>query len=187
MMKIGLLGGAFDPVHLGHLAVAKAVLRELQLDKVWFLPSGCHRDKSAVAGFERRIDWLERAVADEQKFEVKNWDKGDGRVCYTADLLERLPRGDCEYFFIIGEDNAKGLAGWHRFEWLMENVRFVVVSRQDAGDWQKLDYAHKLQYVQMEPVDVCSAKIRGCPERYGKFLPAGIRKEVATFYGKKVG
>ncbi len=185
MMKIGLLGGAFDPVHLGHLAVARAVLNELKLDKVWFLPSGCHRFKDQVASFQMRRGWLAKALAKEEAFEVKDWDKGDGEVCYTADLLERLPSQGYQYFFIIGEDNAGALSSWHRFQWLLEKVRFVVVARKSQKSWRQLDYAQMLKFVQMDPVDISSAQIRSCPRSYAKFLPKAIKQEVVEFYTRK--
>ncbi len=182
MEKIGLLGGAFDPVHLGHLAVARAVLQELRLDKVWFLPSGCHRFKQQVADFDRRKRWLEQAVAGQPNFVVQDFDKGDGGVCYTADLLEKLPQKNREYFFVVGEDNVAGLSSWHRFDYLLANVRFVVVSRKGAKAWQGLDYADKLEFVQMDFVDVSSSQIRAFPECYADFLSSAIKADVVSFY-----
>ncbi len=182
MKRVGLLGGAFDPVHLGHLAVARAVLADLELDKVCFLPSGNHHFKDEVADFSQRKSWLEKVLADEKSFEVLDWDKGDGSVCYTADLLKRVPQKGIEYFFIIGEDNVATVKDWHCSEWLLENVQFVVVSRKGSDSWQTLDYAEKMRFVQMDFVDVCSSDIREAPKRLEAFVPAVIRDEVVSFY-----
>ncbi len=181
-MRVGLLGGAFDPVHAGHIAVARAVQSAIALDAVWFLPSGCHRFKDEVAGFNQRMSWLERALAGERAFLAKDWDKGNGTICYTADLLERLPSDGVEYFFIIGQDNVATLQSWHRFEWLLDNVEFVVVSRRCKSTWQELDYADKLHFVQMDLVDVCSADIRQSPRSFARYLPEVIKDEVVSFY-----
>ena len=192
-MKIGLLGGAFEALcsNLGHLAVARAVLNRVEVGhKVWFLPSRLSPLQSIEVDKvwlhrQMRRGWLAKALAKEEAFEVKDWDKGDGEVCYTADLLERLPSQGYQYFFIIGEDNAGALSSWHRFQWLLEKVRFVVVARKSQKSWRQLDYAQMLKFVQMDPVDISSAQIRSCPRSYAKFLPKAIKQEVVEFYTRK--
>ncbi len=182
MKRVGLLGGAFDPVHIGHLSVAEAVQSELELDEIWFLPSGNHRFKEEFADFDSRQKWLTKAVANCDKFKVVDFDKGDGDVSYTAELIRKISSLGHKYYFIIGEDNVAGLGDWYDIEWLLENIQFVVVSRKNRECWKGINYLNKLVFIDMDLVEISSSQIRKNPKGYASFIPEQVREEIVNFY-----
>ncbi len=184
MKRIGLLGGAFDPVHIGHLSAADTVQKALGLNEIWFLPSGNHRFKDEFADFETRKKWLVGAVASYDKFKVMDFDKSAGEVSYTAELIKKIFSLGHKYYFIIGEDNVGGLGEWHDIEWLLENIQFVVVSRKNKDCWHGLNHLDRLEFVGMDLVNVSSSQIRENPRRFSSFLPMEVREEIVDFYEK---
>lgn len=183
MSKIGLLGGAFDPIHCGHIALAKAAQDRLGLEQIWLLPSGRHRFKQEKAPFSLRFSWVERAVAAYPGLEARRDDCQAG-ISYTSELVQNLP-SEHRYYFLIGADNLPGLPQWHRFAWLWENLRFVVVERPGAAKLRTDDpLADKLIRLPMEPQAISSSQIRENPFLWQNKLPKVIRKEVLDFYGE---
>ncbi|MBC8384771.1 MAG: nicotinate (nicotinamide) nucleotide adenylyltransferase [Candidatus Cloacimonetes bacterium] len=165
-MKIGLLGGSFNPIHNGHIAVAKSVLKQLALDKIWFLPTGKHPLKynSTFLSFEKRYCLIKKTVSSYPDFEVYDFDRFENKPNYTDELIKKIkrlfPRN--VFYFIIGEDNVGELPAWHNYKWLLENVRIVVVNRtaSERTKWKKLDFIDKLVFINMPPVDISSTNIR---------------------------
>ncbi|MEA1973507.1 MAG: nicotinate-nucleotide adenylyltransferase [Candidatus Cloacimonadota bacterium] len=165
MNRIGLFGGTFNPLHLGHIKVAKTVLHNLNLDKILFLPSGNPVLKSVndLLDFAKRCEIIEKILIDFPKFEISRLDRSEGKKSYTSILLRKLLKNsNKKYYFIIGEDNVTQLPLWNEFEWLIENVKFVVVSRsiENSAEQKNLNYYEKLKFVQMQPIDISSSQIR---------------------------
>lgn len=131
-MKLGILGGTFDPVHVGHLAAASAAIDCAQLEHVLFIPSARppHRP-AAHASAEARLEMCRLAVAGESRFEVSDVEVRRGGPSYTSDTLRQLQRarpGD-ELHLILGWDAAKLFRSWHEPEAVLELALFVVVAR----------------------------------------------------------
>lgn len=132
MAKIVIFGGTFDPVHRGHLAVARAALRRLQLDKLIFIPAGVppHKQHKPRAAFRHRFAMLKLATAREPRFTVSRLEASG--VHYSIDTVRRIKRslkqGD-RLFFLIGIDAFCDIATWHRAEELLRECEFVVAVR----------------------------------------------------------
>jgi nicotinate (nicotinamide) nucleotide adenylyltransferase len=191
-MKIGLLGGTFNPIHNGHLEVAKAVMEHLSLDEIWFLPTGNHPFKTDkfVLSYETRYALIEKAIADNPKFAAKSFDAPQKRFNYTADLMKYLYSHyqSEDFYFIIGEDNVKELPYWHKFEWLLKNVKFVVINRSQAEIPTDLAYLKKLIFFEMKPVDISSTQIRKdilAGKSIQNDVPIAISSEIYKLYSKK--
>ena len=135
MANIGIFGGTFDPVHRGHLAVARAALRRLRLEKVIFLPAGVppHKQHKARAAFRHRFAMLKLATAGEARFAVSRLEASG--VHYSIDTVRRMKRSlkkSDRLFFLLGMDAFHDIATWHRAEELLRECEFVVASRRGA-------------------------------------------------------
>ncbi|HPR18136.1 MAG TPA: nicotinate-nucleotide adenylyltransferase [Candidatus Cloacimonadota bacterium] len=190
-MKIGILGGSFDPLHFGHLALAETALKALKLDKILFLPSGNHPFKKniTVLPAAQRLELVEKCLTAFPAFEASGLDMEDENTSYTADLIRKLRTiyPDDELFFICGDDVVTELPYWHEWKWLLENVHFVVAQRPstDRDNWQHLDYLEFITFIQMKPHDISSTDIR---EKVKKgesiqgLVPPQIESEIISLY-----
>jgi nicotinate-nucleotide adenylyltransferase len=132
-MKVGILGGTFDPVHLGHLAAAKEVKAGLRLDEVLFVPAGRPwlKGDAGVLGAEHRLAMLRLALGGRPDFKIDTIELDRPGPTYTVDTLAKLRRHspDDELFFIIGADNLAQLPRWRESERIISLCRLVVVPR----------------------------------------------------------
>jgi nicotinate-nucleotide adenylyltransferase len=136
--KIGLLGGTFDPVHNGHLAVANHVRHALKLDSIWFIPAARpphkagHADGREISGFAHRIAMLEGALAGNSTFVISDIEAKRNSPSYSIDTIKLLiPRlgENAALFFIIGADAFLEIETWKQYQELPNLVHFVVISR----------------------------------------------------------
>jgi nicotinate-nucleotide adenylyltransferase len=136
--KIGLLGGTFDPVHNGHLAVANHVLETFGLDAIWFIPAAQpphkegHANGRDISGFDHRLAMLQKATADKNSFVVSDIEVKRPLPSYSIDtiniLLEQIGE-QTDLHFIIGADAFLEIDTWKRFRELPNLVNFVIISR----------------------------------------------------------
>lgn len=133
MERIGIFGGSFDPVHAGHLALARRALEAVPLDRVLFAPAADSPFKIGRmhASAEDRLAMLGLALAGEPRFGICRADLDRGGVSYTVDLVSdvRAAHPDAELFFLVGADSLAGLHGWHRANELVCLCRFVGFGR----------------------------------------------------------
>jgi nicotinate-nucleotide adenylyltransferase len=136
--KIGLLGGTFDPVHNGHLAVADHVLNVLNLEGIWFIPAALpphkpgHVDDLEITSYGHRFAMLERAVAVNSSFIVSDIESKRATPSYSIDTINILIQSSQEpiiFYFIIGADAFLEIDTWKRFKELPDLVNFIVISR----------------------------------------------------------
>lgn len=133
-MRRGLLGGTFDPIHNGHLALAAAASRALELDELWFLPVGkpWMRPAAPIAGPEDRATMVSLAIEGHQCFRLSRAEIDREGETYTVDTLEEFNRTgvlDEEMVFIMGADAVAGLHLWKGPERILELVRIAVALR----------------------------------------------------------
>jgi nicotinate-nucleotide adenylyltransferase len=133
-MKIGILGGTFDPVHRGHLAIAEEVMGRLSLDTVLFIPAGqpWMKERSAITPAQHRVEMLWLAISGRPGFELSTLEIERQGPTYTVDTLaelkDRLGEG-AELFFIMGVGNLEELPRWHEPARLISLCKMVVVPR----------------------------------------------------------
>jgi nicotinate-nucleotide adenylyltransferase len=132
-MKLGLFGGSFDPVHLGHLLVAQAAIEESGLDRLFFIPAAQSpfKPESKPAPAPNRLQWLRLALASKVNCEIDEQEIRRGGVSYTIetvrDYAKRFP--EAELFYLIGADNAAKLPEWREANELARLAQFVVTPR----------------------------------------------------------
>ena len=133
MQSLGIYGGSFDPVHLGHLLVAQAAIEELGLDRLFFVPAAHSPFKPAhqPAPASTRIQLLRLALAGKTNCEVDDQEIRRGGTSYTVDTLRNYAAGfpGAKLFYLIGADNAAKLGEWREPETLAKLVEFVAVPR----------------------------------------------------------
>ena len=134
-MKLGLFGGTFDPVHIGHLLLAEQCREQCALDAVWFLPCGSppHKRSREITAGRHRMKMLELAVAGHEGFAVSDRELKREGTSYTVDTLTeiRSERPDCELFFLIGADSLHDLPTWREPKRILELATVVAVNRGD--------------------------------------------------------
>ena len=188
-MKIGILGGTFDPIHLGHLEAASAAKRALSLDRVLLLPSRTppHRPTEPRASVYHRFAMAAIAAA-EHDFSVSDLEVRREGPSYTALTLEALHREGFkpeQLFFITGSDAFAEVGTWHDYPRILQMANFVVVSRPGAprpsalipGPQSSIPSAPTLYSVEANTPDVSSTDIRrrvGAGEPIDGLVPSGV-------------
>jgi nicotinate-nucleotide adenylyltransferase len=179
-MRIGLMGGTFDPVHYGHLVIAEVARVKFSLDRVIWLPAGDppHKKAYAVSGQEYRYAMVVLATASNEHFEVSRWEIERPTPSYSIETLEHFREigpGD-ELFFITGADAILEILTWRRHEDVIRACQFIAVTRPgyDLGRLKgqlPADYLERIHLLTAPGVDISSTAIRkrvrsGEPIRY---------------------
>lgn len=134
--RVGILGGTFDPVHIGHLRGALEVAELMGLDELRLLPNARppHRDTPQVTP-ENRLAMVTRAVEGVDHLSVDARELSRDKPSYTIDTLESIRSelaADDQLFLVLGWDAFCGLPGWHRWEELLQHCHILVLQRPDA-------------------------------------------------------
>ena len=159
--RVGLFGGSFDPVHLGHLILAEAALEELQLERIIFIPAALSpfkMERPPAASDESRLAMLREAIASEARFSVDDRELSRKGPSYTIDTVREL-LGDypgVRFIYLIGADNLKELPRWHEIEELRNLVDFAVLDRGKAPELESCELP-----VVRRRIDLSSTEIRG--------------------------
>jgi nicotinate-nucleotide adenylyltransferase len=132
-LRVGILGGAFNPPHIGHLVCAQEALIQLELEKVLFVPTGepPHRQIEQDPGPDARYRMCELAIEGNEHFELSRVELDRAGPSYTSDTLRQLHESspDDELFLILGSDQAGNLSRWHEPEAVLELATVAVVER----------------------------------------------------------
>jgi nicotinate-nucleotide adenylyltransferase len=179
-MNIGVLGGTFDPIHIGHLTLAEVVKEKLHLSEVIFVPAGnpYFKVQNNISDVRRRLAMVQLAIADNPGFKISLLEVERLGPSYSVDTLSEMRRGlnrDDELFFILGWDILAELPGWREPEKLIKLCRLVAVPRvgYDPPDLNSLEAAipgisGRVIVLDEPEVNVSSSVIR---ERFAKGLP----------------
>jgi nicotinate-nucleotide adenylyltransferase len=134
-MKIAIYGGTFDPIHHGHLILARQAMEELKLDLVSFVPAAesPFKPNHQSTPAHHRLEMVRLAIQNESGFIVDALEVERGGTSFSIDTVLAIGKKfpDAELFFLLGEDNADHLREWHRFAELERLLQFVVLSRTD--------------------------------------------------------
>lgn len=159
--RVGVLGGTFDPVHLGHVAAANTARQHLHLDRVLFVVAGDPWQKrgQVKASPNDRLDLVAAAVADQPGLEVCDLEVKRNLPSVTADTLEDLVAPGRELFLILGADAVANMSTWRRLEETRDLATVVVMER--AGELASPPGpGWKVEHVAMPTVNVSSSAIR---------------------------
>lgn len=169
-MRLGILGGTFDPPHNGHLQIADAAQAQLALDRVLFAPAGVQplkRDRYTSPP-EQRAEMVARAIAGRPGFELSRIDLDRPGPHYSVDLL-RIASGiypGAQFWFIIGADSLGDLLRWRDPQGLIELTRLAVARRPGLQpDWPALDAAlpdlrDRIDWIDAPPIEISGHDIR---------------------------
>ena len=169
-MKIGILGGTFNPVHIGHLILAEEAREKLGLDKVIFVPTYLppHKDNSDIAPAPERLSMVKLAIKDNRNFSVSDVEiKRDGRS-YTIDTIKEF-KGiypNDELYFIIGSDLISYLDDWKDLQEILKIVKFIVATR--PGYPLERIPSH-ITTIPIRAVDISAFEIRQCVKHHTSF------------------
>ena len=185
-MKVGIFPGSFNPVHIGHLALANYVVEYGEFDEVWFMitPHNPLKKKSELMDQEIRLAWLEKAIGDYPKFKTCTIEWGMPQPTYTINTLQKLrimfPENTFE--LIIGSDNWETFHRWKDYQLILKNFKTWIYPRLGAG---KTIFNHpNVNMVKGAPkMEISSTFIRKSIRR-GKdvrfLLPSGIYEDIVA-------
>lgn len=189
-VKIGIMGGTFDPVHLGHLQCAKVVADKLELDKVLFMPANIpnFKQNKHVTAASDRLKMCKLAIEDfnDDRFGVSDFELWRDGVTYTSDTLEMLKKdlfSNADLFFICGSDSAYSVDSWHKATQIFENATIVSVGRKGYKKNVVLEnklkdkFDNKIMFIEADVVDISSSKLRDI---------LNDRNNASTFMSSKV-
>jgi nicotinate-nucleotide adenylyltransferase len=181
MGHIGILGGTFNPPHMGHLIMAQEALDQLDLDRVVFMPVAVppHKEAREDPGADARVELCRLAVAGDERFEVSTLEVERGGASFTVDTLRVLHDREPEHdlTFIVGGDMAQSLPAWREPEAILALATLAVAEREGVRRediTRRLDPLHdgdRVVFFDMPRIDVSSSTIRrrvadGRPIRY---------------------
>ena len=193
MPRVGILGGAFNPPHLGHLVCAQEARVQLELDRVLLVPVGeaPHRTLADDPGAEARLEMTELAVEGDPCLSVSRIELDRPGPSYTADTLAALREQapDDELTLILGGDQAAALPTWHQPERVLELARVAAVERVDwareriVRSVASLTGADRLTFIHMPLIDISSSDLR---ERAARGMPLRylVSERVAEYIGE---
>lgn len=190
-MNIGIMGGTFNPIHNGHLALAKAAMEQFPLDTVWFMPSGlpAHKSNAELTDGSHRLKMTELALAGQKGFEASDFELKQKGYTYTADTLSELARlyPDDTFYFIIGGDSLMKFLSWRSPDVILKKAVLLAAGRhgfseeelQTQAEFLQNTYNAKVYFVEMEEIAISSHEIRaycrqGQYEKISEYLPKTV-------------
>jgi nicotinate-nucleotide adenylyltransferase len=192
-VRVGILGGTFNPPHLAHLVCAQEAYRELGLDQVTFIPAGTppHKPVAAEPGAEHRLELCRLAIAGDDRFAVSDLELRRDGPSYTVDTLDVLSKHapSTELFLILGGDIAAGLPRWHQPERVLELATVAIAERRGTAKasvqraLDELTGGDRARFFQMPRIGISSTMVRRRvrarqPIRY--FVPDGVAGYIET-------
>lgn len=160
-MRIGLMGGTFDPVHLAHLIAASEVCEKLDLDEVIFIPAGNPWQKAGteISPADTRLQLVDLAIKDDPRFRSSDIEIRRAGPTYAVDTVRELlsENPDNQYFWIVGADVLVGMPTWHEFNELRNIVQIVAVNRNGIS---QADVSFDYLFVEIPEFRISSTEIR---------------------------
>lgn len=162
--RLGLFGGTFDPIHLGHLILAERAFEKLKLDQLIFIPAKISPYKTNLpppAPAEDRVAMIKLAIARRSNWSLDTRELLRKGVSFTIDTVREIQQEHqgATFFLFIGEDQLLGLTGWKESEELQKLVTFVVLSRKWEG--KKTDLSFRIDSILLDwDIDISSTEVR---------------------------
>ena len=160
-MKIGILGGTFDPPHEAHLEIANRSIKQFTLDKVIFIPSGNPWQKKDATSYQHRYEMTKILIEDSNYFEISDIENSEQNPSYTFETLNKLNHPKEKLYFILGSDAAINIKTWKNYELLPNLVNFLIALRsEDNIDILDKNFPFKYQIISGEKLDLSSSTFR---------------------------
>lgn len=172
-MKIGIMGGTFDPIHNGHLMLGTAAYRKFHLDEIWFLPNGNppHKSTDTIGSMaDHRVEMVKKAIQGYAHFKVESYEAESHEISYSYQTMEHLQavHPDHEFYFIIGADSLFSLEKWKNPQRLLKICTVLAAKRDSKTSCEmaeKIAYLQKkynarIELLEMPVIDIASHDIR---------------------------
>ena len=191
--RIGIMGGTFAPIHIGHLILAEKAYEELALDEVWFMPSGNpphKQNREGRASDQQRVEMVRKSIADNPHFRLSTEEMHPDGYTYTYETLERLHKKypDQTYYFIIGADSLYDFDTWCRPDRICKAASLLVATRNAVPEESLkeqmlyLEEKYKGNFIQLHTpnLEISSQTLRDWI-RQGKSVRYYLVDEVYTY------
>ncbi|MCR8655871.1 nicotinate-nucleotide adenylyltransferase [Paenibacillus endoradicis] len=167
MRKVGIMGGTFDPIHMGHLIAASSAMEAASLDEVWFIPTATPplKPNAPLATAEQRLQMVQLAIADQSAFRALDIELSRSGISYSFDTVTRLMSQypHHQFNYIIGSDRIHDLPTWHRAEELRSLISFIGLNRPSDPlqlDLLSSEWRSKLTIASMPLIGISSTELR---------------------------
>lgn len=189
-MKIGILGGTFNPIHTGHTVCAANVMEQFGLDKIIFIPSRTpvHKELAGNIDLQHRINMIELAIKNNSNFELSKIEVLRKEASYSVITVDDLKKQnpESEFYFILGADSFNTLKSWKEAEKFVQMVSFIVLMRNgETVDKSILDWVKKAYIAKNNKIDVSSTQIRDLIKK-NKSINGLVCEEVEEYIRKKM-
>lgn len=208
--RVGIMGGTFNPIHIGHLLLAENAYSAFGLDQVLFVPSGCSymKKQSGILDPDTRLRMTALAVADNPHFQVSDIEIRRSGYTYTCETLEQLEKEnpDTEFFFLAGADSLFAMETWKDPEIIFQKATVLAAVRDDCGNSRLSEQAERLRekyhgricLIPSGNVEISSSDIRSriqegrsirylVPERVREYIEEnGLYRQAAGKAGEEI-
>jgi len=176
-MKIGLFFGSFNPIHNGHLAIAKSIYNKGYFEQIWFVvsPNNPFKDKEELMNEQDRLNMVKLAIKDFLFLRASDVEFSLPIPSYTIDTLHKLEQQypDCEFSIILGSDNMKDFYKWKNYEKILERYAIYIYPRNEKENHKYLEHPN-IVFLEMPLIPVSATEIRNLlrqKESTKDFLP----------------
>lgn len=197
-MRIGIMGGTFDPIHNGHLMLGEAALSQFSLDEVWFMPNGNppHKSRGSIQSDAHvRAHMTGLAIEGKEKFRLELYEVERENVSYSYETLEhfRNSRREDQLYFIIGADSLLAIETWASPGRVLKACTILAAYRDDMDTPEEMNaqihylnekYGGDIRLLRVPLMDVSSRKLRGAI-RKGQDISAYVPAKVAAYIRKE--
>lgn len=171
-VKVGIMGGTFNPIHFGHLILAESAYDYFQLNTIVFIPSGYppHKKNNVIVSKKHRLKMAQLAIEDNNHFEISTIEIDNDGYSYTVETLNKLVTNNKnkEYYFIIGADSLFNIHKWKEPEKIFDLCKIIVASRDNLQEdilvakkkYVEKKYKTKIHLLPMVNIDISSSNIR---------------------------
>ena len=198
MGRIGIMGGTFDPIHNGHLALSRQAYEEYNLDAVWFMPSGQppHKKDHPITDSRFRCEMVQLALASEPHFVFSDFEVTTMGYTYTANTLQALRQHypEHQFYFIIGADSLFQLEDWYHPEQVITAVNILAAGReykaacrsmQEQMDYLNHKYNGNIDWLHAPEVDISSSRLRkmaGEGQDLTSYVPEAVAEYIKRYH-----
>jgi nicotinate-nucleotide adenylyltransferase len=166
-MKIGLFGGTFDPIHVGHLIIAETVSSDFHLDRIFFIPAAVppHKDSNRISPPDRRLEMIKLAIENNSRFDVSDTEIRRGGISYTVETIQWFQESATwkggSFFLIMGSDSLYDIRNWRNPAEILSSIEVLVIERPGFEKGRnKEKYSEKVKWVSVPKMEISSTEIR---------------------------